>query len=274
MSLSQVALTGSTLANLQSLQTTAALLNQTESHLSSGKRVNGASDGAAAYFSSQGFLTRANLLSNLSNNLNTSLQAVSSYNLSISDLTSTVNQLQGLISSAQATTNTTVQAGYASQFNALLTQLDQLVNDSVFNGTNLLNSTTTNLVVYFDESSSTALTIQGVNVTSAGLNIVPAGANWSTSASVLTSNSLLTTALATLQTDAAAFGNNVTLIQTRQNFTSNLITSLQTASNNLVLADTNLEGANLGALQAQDQLGISSLGISGQLAQAILRIIP
>jgi flagellin-like hook-associated protein FlgL len=78
--------------------------------------------------------------------------------------------------------------------------------------------------------------------------------------------------LSTLRTDAASFGGNATLIQTRQDFTTNLINSLQTASDGLVLADTNQEGANLQALQAQDQLGIVSLGISGQLAQAILRL--
>jgi flagellin-like hook-associated protein FlgL len=81
------------------------------------------------------------------------------------------------------------------------------------------------------------------------------------------------TALSTLRTDAATFGGNSTLIQTRQDFTANLINSLQSASSDLIAADTNTEGANLQALQAQDQLGIVSLGVSGTLAQAILKIL-
>jgi len=116
------------------------------------------------------------------------------------------------------------------------------------------------------------LTISGVNITSAGLSVVAATNAFADTVAIQTSQSLLLTALTTLRTNSANFGGNATLIQTRQDFTSNLISSLQTASDNLVLADSNQEGANLQALQAQNQLGIVSLGISGQLAQAILKL--
>jgi hypothetical protein len=52
-----------------------------------------------------------------------------------------------------------------------------------------------------------------------------------------------------------------------------MMSSLTNASNDLVSADTNLEGANMQALQAQDSLGIVSLGVSGMLASAILKIL-
>jgi len=273
MAIGDISLTASSRANLTALQTTATLLDQTQSHLSTGKAVNSASDNATAFFASQGFLQSANNLSNLKNNLSTALTTVNSVTQSISDVTQVVQQLQGLTTQALGTTDTTVRAGLASQFNSLLTQLDTLVNDATFNGTNLLNSTSNTLVVFFNQTNTTSLTITGVNVTSAGLNITSAAGGFATTANINTASSLLLTALSSLRTDAANFGGNATLIQTRQDFTSNLINNLQTASDNLTLADTNTEGANLQALQAQDQLGIVSLGISGQLAQAILRIL-
>jgi flagellin-like hook-associated protein FlgL len=255
------------------LQNTATLLNSTQEALSTGNAVNSASDNAVAYFASQGFLNRANELSNVKGNLSTALQTVNSITSSITDVNDVVTQLQGVTTQALGTTDTTVRAGLASQFNSLLTQLDELVNDATFNGTNLLNSTATTLVVYFNETNTTSLTITGVNITSAGLGVTAAtNAFANATADIGNSVSLLQTALSTLNTDAAQFGGNATLIQTRQDFTSNLINSLQTASDNLVLADTNQEGANLQSLQAQDQLGIVSLGISGQLEQAILRL--
>jgi len=272
MAIGDISLTASARANLTALTNTANLLQQTQAHLSTGKDVNSASDNATAYFASQGFLQRANSLNNVKNSLSTSLTTVTSVTQSISDATDVVQQLQGLTTQALGTTDTTVRAGLASQFNQLLTQLDTLVNDATFNGTNLLNSTSNNLVVFFNETNTTSLTISGVNITSAGLNIAAAVNGFATTANINTAGSLLLTALSTLRTDAANFGGNATLIQTRQDFTSNLINNLQTASDNLTLADTNTEGANLQALQAQDQLGIVSLGISGQLAQAILRL--
>ncbi|MDE2030234.1 MAG: flagellin [Alphaproteobacteria bacterium] len=276
MAIGDITLSSAARANLTALQSTSALLAQTQAHLSTGKKVNSASDNATAYFASQGFLQRANDLSTVKDTLSTSLQTVTSTDNSIADVTSVITQLQGLATQALGTTNTDTRAGLASQFNALTTQLDTLVNDATFNGTNLLNSTGNTLVVYFNETNTTSLTITGVNVTSAGLLTASgnsAAGSWATTSNIQTSQSYLLTALTTLRTDAATFGGNATLIQTRQDFTSNLITSLQDASTSLIQADTNAEGANLQALQAQNSLGIISLGISGTLEQAILRIL-
>lgn len=274
MSVGDITLSASTRAALNALTSTNALLSTTQEALSTGKSVNSAVDNAPAYFASQGFLNRANQLTTIKGNLATSLQTVTSATDSITDVTDVINQLSGVVTQALGTTDTTTRSGLATQFNNLLTQLDLLVNDATFNGTNLLNSSATTLVVYFNETNTTALTITGVNITSAGLSIAAATNAFAGLSDIQTSQSLLLTALSTLRTDAANFGGNATLIQTRQDFTSNLINSLQTASDNLVLADVNTEGANLQALQAQNQLGIVSLGISGQLEQAILRLFP
>jgi len=276
MAIGDITLSSAARSNLAALTSTTSLLAQTQSHLSTGKTVNSASDNATAYFASKGFLNSANNLNIVKNNLSTALEAVNSFDNSISDVTSVIVQLQGVATQALGTTDTTTRKGLASQFNALTTQLDELVNDATFNGTNLLNSSTASLVVYFNETNTTSLTITGVNVTSAGLLTSSgntASSSWAGATDIQTSQSFLLSALSTLRTDAANFGGNATLIQTRQDFTTNLITSLQNASNDLVQADTNVEGANLQALQAQDQLGIVSLGVSGTLEQAILKIL-
>lgn len=276
MAIGDISLSSSARSNLSALQSTTTQLNKTQSHLSSGKTVNSASDNATAYFASKGFLNSANNLDTVKTNLSTALESVNSFDNSISDVTSVVNELQGLATQALGTTDTSTRASLASQFNALTTQLDQLVNDATFNGTNLLNSSSATMVVYFNADDTTSLTIAGVNITSAGLLSAAgatAGGSWANATNIQTSQSFLLTALSTLVSDAANFGGNATLIQTRQSFTSSLITSLQNASDDLVSADSNTEGANLQALQAQDSLGVVSLGVSGTLEQAILKIL-
>jgi flagellin-like hook-associated protein FlgL len=276
MSIGDITLTNSARSNLSALNSTATLLASTQNHLATGKVVNSASDNATAYFASEGFLNAANDLNTVKNNLSSALQSVNSFDNSLADVTSVITQLQGLATQALGTTDTSTRAGLASQFNALATQLDTLVNDATFNGSNLLNSTGSTLVVYFNATNTTALTITGVNVTSAGLLTSSgntAASSWAAASNIQTSQSFLLTALSTLRTDAAQFGGNATLIQTRQDFTSNLITSLQNASTDLIQADTNTEGANLQALQAQSSLGVVALGISGTQQQAILRIL-
>jgi flagellin-like hook-associated protein FlgL len=259
-------------SNLTALANTEQLLQQTQQQLSTGKSVNSPSDNPTAYYAAQTFLQQANSLSNLKDNLSTSLTTVNSTTSAISSVSDVVQQLQGITTQAAGTTDPTVRATLASQYNALLPQLDQLVNDSTFNGTNLLNSTSNSLTVNFNANNTSNLTISGVNVTSSGLNITPVANGFATTADINAANSQLSNALSTLNTASANFGGNATLIQTNQDFTSNLIGNLQTAADNLTVADPNQDAANLLALQAQDQLGIVSLSVSGQLAQAVLQL--
>lgn len=274
MAIGDVSLSSAARQNLASLQSTAKLLGTTQAHLSSGKKVNSALDNASSYFASQGFLNSANDLSNLKDGLSTSLQTVSAATNTLQSITAVVQQLQGITSAALQTTDTTVRNGLATQYDSLLTQLDGLVNDSTFNGTNLLSGTSSTLTVTFNATGSETLSITGVDATASGLSIAQASTlnNFTSNSDITSAASDLSTALSTLRTYASGFGGNNTIIQTRSTFTDNFINTLRTASDNLVLADTNEEGANLQALQAQSQLGVVALGISGQQAQAILRL--
>lgn len=271
MSVGEISLSSSARTNLSALKNTSKLLSQTQARLSSGKKVNSALDNATSYFASQGFLNSANDLSGLKDSMSTGLQTLSAATTAITNIESIVAQMQGVANSALQTTDTTARSNYATQYNNLRTQLDGIVTDSTFNGTNLLDATA-NLTVYFDSTNTTSLTITGVNMTSAGLSIATAANAFAAVSDIQAAQTALQTALTTLRSQASEFGNNNTVVQTRSTFTDSMISTLQTASDNLVLADTNEEGANLQALQAQSSLGVVALGISGQQAQAILRL--
>ncbi len=272
MAIGDISLTSSARQNLLSLQSTSKLLGQTQARLASGKKVNSSLDNASAFFAAKGFINSANDLASLKDNMSIAVQTVKSASDAIESITDVVAQMQGITNSALQTTDSATLTDLATQFNALRTQINGLVTDSIFNGTNLLNSTSTTLQVFFNATNTTSLTISSVNVTAVGLGVDLAENGWASAADVRLSQSLLQTALSTLRSEASTFGNNNTVLATRQEFTSNLITTLQTASDNLVLADTNEEGANLQSLQAASQLGVIALGISGQQAQSILRL--
>lgn len=267
-----VTLSASARSNLLALNNVTNLLAQTQGRLATGKKVNTASDNATAFFSSQGFLQRASDFSTIKEGLGTALQTITAASNAIDAITKIVQQAQGVTTAAQNTTDTTQLASYASQFNNLLTQINNVVSDAVFNGVNLL--TTGTLSVNFNESTAAELTVSAVNtfVGKGGLNIDLAVGKFANSTQVAGAVSDLAAALTTLRSTASTLGTNSTLISTRKDFTDSLVATLQNASDNLVLADQNEEGANLQALQARQQLGVVSLGISGQSLQAILRL--
>src|SRR3984957_2494419 len=173
----------------------------------------------------------------------------------------------GTVVTANATRST-----LQSHYNALRTQINQLSSDSSYNGINLLGGDS--LKVTFNETGTSSLTIQGVNFSSTGLGLsTVSGTGFQDNNNINTTIGSLDTALTTLRSTAASFGSNLSTVQTRQDFTKDLINTLQTGSDNLVLADTNQEGANLLALQTRQQLSITSLSLAPQSDQAILKIL-
>jgi len=174
---------------------------------------------------------------------------------------------------ATATVNTAnaTRSSLENDYNAILAQIDQLAKDSSYNGINLLNGD--NLKVMFNENGTSSLTIAGVTFDSAGLGLTNAATNdFQVNATVDAHITELTTALANLRTQSSSFGSTVTVIQTRQDFTKNLINTLQTGADSLVLADTNEEGANMLALQTRQQLSTTALSLANQANQAVLKL--
>jgi len=158
----------------------------------------------------------------------------------------------------------------ASQYNQVLTQIDQLASDSGFNGVNLLAGQS--LQVVFNVSRTSSLALSGVTFNSAGLGISQAASNFQTNTSLANAASQLTASLGTLQNQAASFGTNLSVIQIRQSFTSATINTLQTGADNITLADTNQEGANLLALQTRQSLAETALSLAAQSQNSVLRL--
>jgi flagellin-like hook-associated protein FlgL len=172
---------------------------------------------------------------------------------------------------ASTSTPNATRTSLESDYNNVLSQIDSLAKDASYNGVNLLNGD--DLKVVFNETGSSSQTISGVTFDTAGLGLSSiTGTGFQSDANIDTAIADLDTALSSLRTQASKFGSNLTTVQTRQDFTKNMINTLQTGADNLVLADTNEEGANLLALQTRQQLSTTALSLSAQADQAVLRL--
>jgi len=164
-------------------------------------------------------------------------------------------------------TRTTLQGNY----NALLTQINQLAGDSSYNGVNLLAGD--NLQVLFNENGTSSLTIAGVNFDSTGLGLSTiSGTGFLDNNNIATTETAINSAITAVRAQTETFGTNSSTISTRQTFEQNMINTLQTGASNLVLADQNQESANLLTEQTQQQLEISALSIANQANQSVLKL--
>lgn len=169
-----------------------------------------------------------------------------------------------------ATNGNNERATYASQFDKVLTQIDQLVQDTSYKGINLLNGD--DLTVNFNETRTSFLEIKGVTFDSKGIGLTTSDNEWKSNEDIDKSLTQIEKATSLLRAQASEFGQNLATVTTREDFTDNMINNLVSGSDKLTLADMNEEAANMLALQTRQQLARNSLSLASQAAQSVLSL--
>jgi flagellin-like hook-associated protein FlgL len=274
--MADITLTGGLRANLIALQQTQIMMETTQGRLATGKRVNTALDDPLIYFSAQKGLDKASDLGVKKDQMNEAIATVKAGANGIEAITSLLKTAQGIVQSAQGSTDSTERARLATQYMNVVSQINTLASDAGYKGTNLLTNAT--LVVSLSDTSANTLAVIGFNASIAGLSVGVGGtADWSSTgtgdAYLTTRAGELTSALSTLRLQASNLSSNLNIVQTRLDFTDKMISTLKEGSDKLTRADMTEEGANLLMLQTRSQLGAQALSMSAQLAQSVLTLL-
>ena len=304
-----ITLTASMRSNLASLKSIQSQMDTTQERLSTGKKVNSAIDNASSYYQSRALTNRASDLSSLLDSMGQGIQTIQAANEGLESLTSYVEQMKAVADTAATLAKVEAPAGtrptdagadqdawdaqkaaydsyvkelgsYQKQFNAIRAQAEKLINDTSYQGINLLKGQ--KLTVVFNESRGNSLEVQVDSLLGdKGIDILKADVNWTKKtpgageAALTTVDqaiSAVTAGMTKLRSVSSELGNTYSIIQTRQEFTEALIDVLETGADNLVLADMNEESANYLALQTRQQLAINSLSLASQSAQSVLQL--
>lgn len=161
-------------------------------------------------------------------------------------------------------------AQFESDFNRVRDQITELVTngDTGYRGTNLLFGD--DLFTVFNEFRTSTLTTSGVTFTADGLGL--SAANFSRISSTEGTLADVRTALENVRNFGLTLAADLNVIQTREDFTNDIINTLTEGADKLTVADQNEEGAKLLALQTRQQLGVTALSLASQSQQSILRL--
>jgi flagellin len=170
------------------------------------------------------------------------------------------------------------RANLVKQFNDLRDQLDKYADDASFNGINLLRGD--KLKLTFNETGSSTIDIQAKNAAGAPSSIsnqtlgidAALSSDFNSDDAIDSRLAVLKTALDGLRSQSSTFGSNLSIVENRTDFTKAMINTLKTGADDLTLADTNQEAANLLALQTRQQLSSTALSMAAQADQAVLRL--
>lgn len=270
---SDISLTAAMRSNLISLQNTSKLIDTTQTRLSTGKKVNSALDNPTNFFVAANHTKRANDFTARKDGMTEAIQAIKAADNGISGIKALLEAASGLAESARSA-STADKTTLAAQYDEVRTQIDNLITDSKYKGTNFLSDVTADrtLTVNFNADASTTLSVVGFDAQATAGTAGISAAVFTDGTTIDAATAEITTALDTLATESAKLASNLSIVNARLDFTTGLVNNEKTGADNLTLADMNEESANMLALQTRQNLGITSLSLASQAAQSILRL--
>jgi len=259
---------------LQYLNTTQGQLAQTQSEISSGLKVATAKDNGAIYAIAQnqrGAVAGLQSVINSLNNGSSSIDVALSAGQSISDLL--IQMKQQALSASDSSIDTASREALNSSFQALLGQITTIVNNATFNGCNLVNGTTNEIMALASADGSRHVTTLAQNMSLSGPVVtISAAASISTQTSASALVGTIQTALTNVDSALAQLSAGSAKFSIQATFTQNLSDTLTTGIGNLVDANMAEESAQLQSLQVKQQLGVQALSIANQSPQTILSL--
>ena len=282
---------------LQSLNSTSSALQTAQKEISTGYRVNDATDDGGAFAVAQKVRSDVGALTSVNQQLGSAKGLVTTALTSLTSISNAVTSAKALlVKISDQSISDDQRSQYVTSYTELVRTVADDVDNSTYNGQTLLGAASgtvpaTAKSVISNESGSTA-TLNPEDV-SALPNTLAALIGYSftrTSAGAdtfvgVSPSSAQTAALASLQTggtfDAAQTGVSNQLNQagadsnyldSQITFNSNKIDSLNSGLGALVDADLSKESAILQSLQIKQQLGTQALSIANQSPQSLLSL--
>ena len=262
---------------LRTLNSVNRNLDTTQNRVSTGLKVGGALDDASNFAIAQGIRGELKALGAVTQGLNNS-KGIGK--VAIAGTTAISNLLQNVRSKLTELSNEGITSSQrsilVSDFNELLSQANNFLDNAVFNGVNLLDtaalSTNVNTLSNLNGGTLT-LTAQDLRTTIGALQGI-ATIDADTAAAATNAQTVITTEYANLEsavnTALGSLGAEVRALELQTTFLEQISDATEEGLGNIVDADLARESARLTSLQVQQQLSTQTLGIANQRPQSLL----
>lgn len=250
-------------------------LSQAMQRLSSGMRINTASDDPAGLAIGVSMTNTSNSLKQGTRNANDGISLVQTAESAMNDISQLLGQMTTLATQASTGTYSSTQlTNLNTEFAKLLAEVNRVASVTTFNGVNLLDGSTSSLSIQVGSgnTSNDRLSISLSNMTtgSAGLNIatlaVDTTAHAQSALSTLNGITAVTTALAGL-------GASETNLQAAVTNNNGIATDLDAAKSRIVDADYAAESSNQAKYNVLTQSSIAMLAQANASPQMVLQLL-
>jgi flagellin len=264
----------SSLFTQNQLASTQNSMSTTFQRLSSGYRINGASDDAAGLGISESMNSQVRSFTVAERNAMDGISMVQTADAAAGQISSLLTRLRELaVQSSNGALVSNDRANLETEFTAVSAEIDRIAGVTKFNGLSLLSggaSTDFQVGIFSGANEKINVDFSAKTLTTGGLGVLGIG---STATSALAAISALDSAMQALNTQREKFGAGVNRLQ-------QAVSNIQTARTNLSAAlgrirdvDVAEEAANMTKWQVLTQAGTSVLAQANQAPQSALSLL-
>lgn len=262
---------------MQALQALAGIqreMAEAQTHISTGRKINGPKDNPATWAIAQNMRGRVLAFDAVKESLQrgqSTIEVAMSAGEQVSDLL--MQMKQKALAASDTTLDTTSRAAMNDDFKALRDQISRVVNNASFNGINLIKAGSAGIAPLANDDGSSRLTVQAQVLSLGGPNVTfAATASFTSAAAASAMVATLTDSLQRVSTALTRLGTGSTMLDNHLGFVGKTQDTLETGIGNLVDADLAKESVRFQALQVRFQLAIRALQIANATPSYLLQL--
>jgi flagellin len=257
------------------LNITTNAANASLQQLSSGSRINSGSDDAAGLAISDGLNANVAALNQSSQNVTDGVGLLQTADGALSQITSLLNRAVTLATEASnSTVSTTQDAAVDTEYQAILTEIDNINSTTNYNGQSIFGSGTgATFSIFTSDGTSSGEDAFTISVADTGAATLGLTGDLLSSADAQTELTNITTAISTVSAERGTLGANVEQLQAASAVDTTESQNLASASSDITSADIGATVANDTKYSVLEQTGISALQQANQQSQTVLKLL-
>ena len=262
-------------------------MNTAMERLSTGQRINSASDDAAGLAIGSRMTSQIRGLETGIRNANDAISMINTADGALIEVTNMLQRMRELALQASNGTTTSADRSYlSSEYANLLSEIDRIAENTQWNGMNILNNTTTASSTYAYQvgaNGGQTITVDFGNMTDTGSGVF---AELKASHSVITSTTTasaitqgtsavvaLDAAITAVNSQRATFGAAINQLTYAVDNLANVQVNAEASRSRIMDADYAVETSELARTQIISQAGTAMLAQANQLPQTVLSLL-
>ena len=245
--------------------------------LSTGSKINSAKDDAAGLAISTTMTAQIRGLSQAVRNANDGISMLQTAEGAMIEQTNMLQRMRELAVQASTATYTSTQRGYLdTEFQALDTQIDNIADQTKWNGSTLLDAASTASGTYafvVGSAGTETISVAITNTTNTVSGLATTALAVSTTASALASITAIDTALGTINTARAAIGAGINQLTYAGDNLNNVITNTTASRSQIIDTDYATATTQLARSQIIQQAATAMLAQANQSPQSVLALL-